>query len=180
MPLDVFPSKKEILNDSITFILFFSLTVTAVASGCSICSSFSGRDEHKSYTIRDWPQLWVKLQICGIDAETDTVWMRRWNLEDLQPFPLQPQTFASTSTQHHWLCTLYTGWLTPNDCSRAVCRSSFSTVRLQSEHTHRGSWRALGALLGCDVPFWPVIPASEGTAPSLRSHRHKRQRSPAV
>lgn len=71
-------------------------------------------------------------------------------------------------------------WLTPSDCSRAVRRSSFSTVRLQAEQTHRGSWRALGVLLGCDVPFWPGIPASEGTAPSLRSHRHKRQRSPAV
>lgn len=71
-------------------------------------------------------------------------------------------------------------WLTPSDCSRAVCRSSFSTVRLQSEQTHRGSWRALGVLVGWDVPFWPGIPASEGTAPSLRSHRHKRQRSPAV
>lgn len=71
-------------------------------------------------------------------------------------------------------------WLTSSDCSRAVCRSSFSTVRLQSEHTHRGSWRALGVLLRCDELFWPGIPASEGMAPSLRSHRHRRQRSPAV
>lgn len=70
--------------------------------------------------------------------------------------------------------------LTPSDCSSEVCRSSFSTVRLQSEHTHKGSWRELDILLGCAVPFWPRMPASEGTAPSLRSHRHKRQRSPAV
>lgn len=120
--------------------------------------------------------VWVQLQKCSISnhAENQMIYSpftaAATNIFSHPPFPPAVKSFKCFIPR----------WLTPNDCSSAVCRSSFSTVRLQSEHTHKGSWRALGVLAGCAVPFWPEIPASEGTALSLRSHRHRRQRSPAV
>lgn len=121
------------------------------------------------------PQLCtLKLQICGIRVEPEN------RLNGGIEQRLDTQHSLSMHKLFITLILFTLMWLTPKDCSRVVCRSSFSTVRLQSEHTHRGSCRALGVLAGCAVPFWPEMLASEGTTVSLRSHRHKRQRSPAV
>lgn len=158
----------------------YVLTAAAAAHGGCICFGRSGTEpavpgERRSCIIH-WKTaaVHVKLQICGIRVEPEN------RLNGGIEQRLDTQHSLSMHKLFITLILFTLMWLTPKDCSRVVCRSSFSTVRLQSEHTHRGSCRALGVLAGCAVPFWPEMPASEGTTVSLRSHRHKRQRSPAV
>lgn len=123
----------------------------------------------------DWQQKWWKLQ----SIESSEI-----------GFTLQ-SNLTINPTSHYkttWDPSQLLPWerrgkerLTTSDSSIAAwgCDSSFSTVRLQSGHTHTGSCRSLGALKGWEVVFCPTTPVSRGVL-SLRSLRHSRQRSPVV